>query len=103
MAELLCNLGKGVWSLEASAALSPGHLTCLGSCLRPLLTGGPSEPGLTWKEGRHWLMVFKVPSSPQLFGLLIQGQSVQRCCIRPFSLSFFFNADTIHLFLKPFP
>ena len=48
MPELLSDLGKSVWSLEASSVLSPGHLTCLGSWQRPLLQEAPltlASPG----------------------------------------------------------
>ena len=103
MPELLRDLGKGVWSLEVSAASSPGHLTCLGSCLHSLLQEAPlslASPGKKASIGSWFSRSLQAPNSSDSFRA---SQSSAVALGRFLFLFFFFNADTIQLFLKPFP
>lgn len=66
MPELLCDLGKSVWSLEASVVSSPGHLTCLSSWQRPLLEEAPltlASPGKKAAVGSWFSRSLQAPSS----------------------------------------
>ena len=100
MPELLSELGKSVWSLEASSVLSPGHLTCLGSWQRPLLQEAPltlASPGKKAAVGSWFSRSLQAPSSSDSSFRASQSSTVA------LGWFFFFNADTIQLFLKQFP